>query len=180
MRARSAFFAGVGSAAIVAIGWQAGVGTLVSDLPQSQASASGTTSGTTSSSAATPAPSASSSTATDSSTSTDATTTPSQSTTTTTGAADGTYDGSVVGTRYGNGQVQVVISGGKITDVIVLQRQQNDRKSEQISAQATPMLREEVLAAQSAKVSNIGGATYTSQSYLQSLQSALDAAGFTG
>ncbi|MEY2699098.1 MAG: hypothetical protein RL720_1054, partial [Actinomycetota bacterium] len=35
MRARSAFLAGVGSAAIVAIGWQAGVGTLVSSLPQS-------------------------------------------------------------------------------------------------------------------------------------------------
>lgn len=173
MRARSAFFAGMGSAAIVAIGWQAGVGTLVSALPQSQASASGTTSSASSSTATTP----------DSSTSSSAeamTTTPAQSTPATTGAVDGTYDGSVVGTRYGNSQVQVVIAGGQISDVVVLQRQQADRKSEQISAQATPILREEVLAAQSAKVSNISGATYTSQSYLQSLQAALDAAGFTG
>ena len=49
MRAGSAFLAGVGSAAIVAIGWQAGVGTLVSSLPQSQAAASGTTAGASSS-----------------------------------------------------------------------------------------------------------------------------------
>jgi uncharacterized protein with FMN-binding domain len=41
-------------------------------------------------------------------------------------------------------------------------------------------VRSEVLTAQSARVSNISGATYTTQAYLQSLQSALDAAGFTG
>jgi len=72
--------------------------------------------------------------------------------------------------------VKVVISGGKITDVVVLQRQQNDSRSNQISAQATPLLKTKVLAAQSAKVSGVGGATYTSQSYLQSLQNALDQA----
>lgn len=174
MRARSAFFAGMGSAAIVAIGWQAGVGTLVSALPQSQASASGTTSNASSQTASTPPPSASA----DTGSSADSSATSSSQATP--GAVDGTCDGAVIGTRYGNSQVQVVIAGGQISDVVVLQRQQDDRKSEQISARAVPMLREEVLAAQSAKVSNIGGATYTSQSYLQSLQSALDAAGFTG
>ncbi|MEG0589209.1 FMN-binding protein [Aurantimicrobium sp.] len=166
MRAGSAFLAGVGSAAIVAIGWQAGVGTLVSSLPQSQAAASGTTAGASSSTS-------SNSATTD--TSSQATTAPVAS-----GPADGTYDGAVINTRYGAQQVQVVISSGQISDVIVLQTQTADRKSEQISSRANPILREEVLSAQSAQVANVSGATYTSQSYMQSLQSALDAAGFTG
>lgn len=166
MRAGSAFLAGVGSAAIVAIGWQAGVGTLVSALPQSQASASGASSST--------GAQASSNTAT---TDSSAVTPVAPAVT---GPADGTYDGAVVNTRYGPQQVQVVISGGQIADVVVLQTQTADRKSQQISSRANPILREEVLTAQSSKVSNVSGATYTSQSYIQSLQSALDAAGFTG
>lgn len=176
MRAKSAFFAGMGSAAIIAVGWQAGVGTLVSSLPQSQAAASGTSSSATDSTQSTTSSdtSASSST-TDTSSGTTTTTTP-----TTSGAADGTYDGAVINTRYGAQQVQVVISGGKISDVVVLQTQTGDRKSQQISSRANPILREEVLAAQSANVANVSGASYTSQSYIQSLQSALDAAGFTG
>jgi uncharacterized protein with FMN-binding domain len=167
MRAGSAFLAGVGSAAIVAIGWQAGVGTLVSSLPQSQAAASGTTAGASSSTS-------SNSATTDTSTQA-ATTAPVAS-----GPADGTYDGSVVNTRFGTVQVQAVISGGKITDVIAVKLTDTDRKSIQISQQVAPMVRSEVLTAQSAKVANISGGTYTTQAYLQSLQSALDAAGFTG
>jgi len=173
MRAGSAFLAGVGSAAIVAIGWQAGVGTLVSSLPQSQAAASSSTAGSNSSTGTTSG-SASTST-TDSSAA--ATTAPAPATS---GAADGTYDGSVVNTRFGTVQVQAVISGGKITDVIAVKLTDADRKSVQISQQVAPMVRSEVLTAQSAKVANISGGTYTTQAYLQSLQSALDAAGFTG
>jgi uncharacterized protein with FMN-binding domain len=168
MRAGSAFLAGVGSAAIVAIGWQAGVGTLMTALPQSQASASG-------SSAAASSTSGSSSTATTDTSSPTATTAP-----VATGPADGTYDGSVVNTRFGTVQVQAVISGGKISDVIAVKLTDADRKSIQISQQVAPMVRSEVLTAQSAKVANISGGTYTTQAYLQSLQSALDAAGFTG
>ena len=167
MRAGSAFLAGVGSAAIVAIGWQAGMGTLVSSLPQSQAAASGTTSGASSST--------SSNSATTDTSSQAATTAPAAS-----GPADGTYDGSVVNTRFGTVQVQAVISGGKITDVIAVKLTDADRKSVAISQQVAPMVRSEVLTAQSAKVANISGGTYTTQAYLQSLQSALDAAGFTG
>ena len=48
----------------------------------------------------------------------------------------------------------------------------------QISNRAAPVLRSEVLAAQSARVQNVSGATYTTGGYLQSLQSALDQAGF--
>ena len=95
-------------------------------------------------------------------------------------AADGTFNGQTVNTRYGTIQVNAVISGGKITDVVAVKLTDQGRQSVSISTQAAPMVRSEVLAAQSAKVSNIGGATYTTQGYLQSLQSALDAAGFTG
>ncbi|MBU6265756.1 MAG: hypothetical protein KGM14_06120 [Actinomycetales bacterium] len=169
MRAGSAFLAGVGSAAIVAIGWQAGVGTLVSSLPQSQAAASGTTSAASSTSGT-------SSNTTDTS-SQAATTAPAPATS---GAKDGTFDGSVVNTRFGTVQVQAVISGGKITDVIAVKLTDAGRQSVAISQQVAPMVRSEVLTAQSAKVANISGGTYTTQAYLQSLQSALDAAGFTG
>lgn len=168
MRARSAFLAGAGSAAIIAIGWQSGLGALAQNLPTSQAMASGTT-GSASTSIATPSASASSSASASASSS-------ATSTTTSTTYKDGTYTGSVIATRYGNSQVKVVISGGKITDVVVLQRQQVDQKSNQISASAVATLKTKVLAAQSAKVSNISGATYSTQGYLQSLQSALDQA----
>ncbi|HOW01131.1 MAG TPA: FMN-binding protein [Rhodoglobus sp.] len=96
----------------------------------------------------------------------------------TTGATDGTYAGSTVNTRFGPVQVQVTIAGGAITDVTALQLTNTDGRSVQISNYASPILAQEVLSSQSAQVSNVGGATYTSQAYLQSLQSALDQAGF--
>ena len=95
-------------------------------------------------------------------------------------AKDGTYTGTAIETRFGNMQVAVVISGGKITDVKVLQATDREGRSVEISNRADPLLRTEVLQAQSANVSTIGGATYTSDGYLQSLQSALDQAGFAG
>lgn len=179
MRAKSAFLAGFGSAAIVAIGWQAGLGTLTSTLPQSQAQASGTSNAVSSTSSATATPTETTAPTTDTTTQ-DTTAQDTTTQQTTTGAADGTYDGAVINTRYGAQQVQAVISGGQLVDVIVLQTQTADRKSQQISSRANPILREEALAAQSANISNISGASYTSQSYMQSLQSALDAAGFSG
>jgi uncharacterized protein with FMN-binding domain len=91
--------------------------------------------------------------------------------------ADGTFTGDDVNTRFGSVQVQVTVSGGQLTDVTALQLTDDDRKSVQISNRAEPILQSEVLAAQSANVSNVSGATYTSDAYLQSLQSALDQAG---
>ncbi len=74
-------------------------------------------------------------------------------------------------------QVEIVVSAGKITDVRTLQETNEGGRSQQISNYAVPILRKEVLAAQSAKVNSVSGATYTSQGYLESLQSALDKAG---
>jgi len=93
-------------------------------------------------------------------------------------ATDGLYTGSAVQTQFGSVQVQVTITGGKLSDVVPLKLTDRGNRSVQISNQAAPMLRQEVLAAQSAQVDSIGGATYTSQGYLSSLQSALDQAGF--
>jgi uncharacterized protein with FMN-binding domain len=96
---------------------------------------------------------------------------------TTTGIT-GTWTGSVVATRFGNVQVAVTIDQGVVTDVTALQLTDADPKSVQISNRAAPVLRQEVLAAQSTAVYNVTGATYTTNGYLTSLQAALDDAGF--
>lgn len=93
-------------------------------------------------------------------------------------AQSGTFTGAVVPTQYGNMQVSVTIANGAITEVTPLQLTNRGGRSVGISNQAAPILRSEVLTAQSAKVQNVSGATYTSEGYLRSLQSALDTAGF--
>ena len=89
-----------------------------------------------------------------------------------------TYDGTAVQTRFGTVQVRVTIQGGKITEVTALHLTDAERKSAQIRSRAAPVLRSEVLQAQSADVQTVGGATVTSDAYLTSLQAALDAAHF--
>lgn len=87
---------------------------------------------------------------------------------------DGTATGTVISTRYGDVQVEVTISGGAIADVTALQLPNGDRRSQNIANAAEPVLREEALTAQSANIDLLSGATYTSEAYAQSLQSALD------
>jgi uncharacterized protein with FMN-binding domain len=77
--------------------------------------------------------------------------------------------------RFGSVTVQITVANGKITDVAA-DSTVRDSRSQQIEARAESALRTEVLAAQSASVSMVTGATYTSQAYLTSLQSALDQA----
>jgi uncharacterized protein with FMN-binding domain len=86
--------------------------------------------------------------------------------------------GAVAQNQYGNVQVRVTVAGGKITKVTALQLPQSDPKSAQISQYAAPQLQNEVLAAQSARIHSVSGASYTSQSYDTSLQSALDQLGY--
>jgi uncharacterized protein with FMN-binding domain len=74
-------------------------------------------------------------------------------------------------------QVKIVVAAGKITDIVPLALTNQGGRSVQISNHAAPILRAEVLKAQSAKVSTVSGATYTSDAYLLSLQSAIDKAG---
>ncbi len=77
---------------------------------------------------------------------------------------------------YGTVQVQVTLQGSRITNVTPLQMPTDRQRSAEISQQAAPLLLQEVLQAQSAQIDLIGGASYTSQAYAQSLQSALDKA----
>jgi uncharacterized protein with FMN-binding domain len=153
------------SVGVLVVGWQVGAAGITAAEQSTSVSASSGAAGSSTSSGT-------SSTSTDS-TST-ATTTPATPTTT---VVDGTYTGAAASTRWGDVQVAVTISGGVITDVTALQLTDADGKSVQISNRAAPILREEVIAAQSADVANVGGATYTTQAYLTSVQSALDQAG---
>jgi len=108
-----------------------------------------------------------------------ATTVPATAVPATTGQT-GAFDGAVVNTRYGPVQVQAQITNGALTEVAVVQYPDDDRKSLRINERALPTLREEALTAQSANVDTVSGATYTSNGYTQSLQSALDAARAAG
>jgi len=83
-------------------------------------------------------------------------------------------------TRYGTVQVRVTVSAGRITDVTAVELTATDPHSEQINAEAVPELRGQVLSAQSAQIDGVSGATFTSDGYEASLQSALDRLGFTG
>ncbi|MFF2031737.1 FMN-binding protein [Arthrobacter sp. NPDC058192] len=164
MRTRTAVSAALASAGILIAGWQSGIH--VADTSSSVASAAAGTSGSTGSTGSTGASGSTGS-----------------SGTSTAGGATGasakavaTYDGAVVQTRFGSVQVQITVQAGKITDVTALQLTDAERKSVQISNRAAPLLRDEVLSAQSADVQTISGATVTSDAYLNSLQAALDAA----
>ena len=84
--------------------------------------------------------------------------------------------GAVDNTPYGPMQVQVTMEGRKITDVKVLQETNTGSLSQQIDANAVPQLTKETLAAQSARIDAVSGASYTSAGYIKSLQSALDQA----
>jgi len=89
-------------------------------------------------------------------------------------------NGSVVATRWGPVQVQVTISGGRITDVRALSYPSGSGHNTAINSYALPQLRQEVLDAQSAQIDTVSGATFTVDAYRTSLQAALDAAHFTG
>jgi uncharacterized protein with FMN-binding domain len=80
--------------------------------------------------------------------------------------------------QYGYGElaVRVTVSNGRITQVTVPTLQVAEQTSQDIADQALPMLKREVLSAQSANIQGVSGATYTSQAYAQSLQSALSRA----
>ena len=71
----------------------------------------------------------------------------------------------------------MTLQGKQITGITALQMPVDRQRSAEISQQAEPLLQQEALQAQSAQINIIGGASYTSQSYAQSLQSALDKAG---
>jgi uncharacterized protein with FMN-binding domain len=87
-----------------------------------------------------------------------------------------TVTGTVADTSYGPMQVQIVLTGQRITKVNVLQQTDNGQESSQIDSFSIPKLTSETLTVQSARIDAVSGATQTSQGYIQSLQSAIDKA----
>jgi uncharacterized protein with FMN-binding domain len=82
-------------------------------------------------------------------------------------------------TRYGPVQLQVTINSSRITAVKTLTAPSSGDRDRAISAFALPILQREALTAQSATIDTVSGATFTSDGYRRSLQSALDTAHFT-
>jgi uncharacterized protein with FMN-binding domain len=96
--------------------------------------------------------------------------------TTTAAFKDGTYVGNETTSMYGKAKVQITISGGKITDV-QFPEFPNDRTATMMkSNMAMPIIKQEVIRAQSANVNTVSGATQTSESFIQSISSALSQA----
>jgi uncharacterized protein with FMN-binding domain len=110
---------------------------------------------------------------------TSTTSAPSTTNGTTSGTTSGTatVTGAVAQTRYGPVQVQITVTNGTITAVKAVEYPTDRSRDRQISSYAIPQLDHEALAAKSAKIDMVSGATYTSMGYLTSLQSALDKAG---
>jgi len=152
------------SVAILVIGWQAGSAAVTAATATSAASGTNARPGT-SGTATAPTPTAPTTTA------------PARTAPAAPPAANGSFTGSSTSTPYGSVQVQIVVANGTMTEVKALHLTDDGGRSVQISNTAAPILRSEVLSAQSARVSTVSGATYTSDAYLTSLQSALDQAG---
>ncbi len=89
----------------------------------------------------------------------------------------GTFTGAAGNTRYGPVQVQITVVNNVITGATALTYPTGSFRDQQINQQAIPYLIQETLAAQSANIQGVGGASYTSQGWVDSLQSALTKAG---
>lgn len=113
------------------------------------------------------------------------TTTPSTTPTTSAGGSTAatttttttTVTGDAVETRYGPVQVQIKVTSGKVVSATAIVYPTNDPRDQQINSYAIPALNQEASSAGSASIDMISGATFTSEGYIQSLQSALDKAG---
>jgi uncharacterized protein with FMN-binding domain len=97
--------------------------------------------------------------------------------TSTTTVTTRTFTGDTIDTQYGAVQVQITVRGSQLTDVSALQLPDRSGRDIELDNYAVPQLRQEALGAQSANINSVSGATFTSDGYIRSLQSALDRAG---
>ena len=88
-----------------------------------------------------------------------------------------TVTGDAAPTRYGPVQLAVTFDGKRITRIQVLEYPSETGRDQEINSSAIPQLNQQAMAAQSANIDGVSGATYTSQGYQRSLQSAIDKAG---
>lgn len=105
--------------------------------------------------------------------------TPSQSESTSSGdsaGSSGVYTGDAVQTRWGTVQVQITVENGNLTAAEAVKYPNENPHDQQINSYAIPILNASATAAGSADIDAVSGATITSQGYITSLQSAIDAA----
>jgi uncharacterized protein with FMN-binding domain len=93
-----------------------------------------------------------------------------------TAATTSTINGTAADTRYGPVQVQITVSGNRVVSSNAIVYPTNERRDREINDYAVPQLNGETVQAQSANIDTVSGATYTSDGYRRSLQSAIDAA----
>jgi uncharacterized protein with FMN-binding domain len=105
------------------------------------------------------------------------TATPATTAPATTAATPKNFTGADVSYRYGDIQVRITVSNGKITKIALPQESATDPRSQSINSQAIPILTQEAMAAQNLQFDVVSGATYTSDAFAQALQSALSKAG---
>ena len=92
-------------------------------------------------------------------------------------SAERTYDGQDIQYVYGDIVVNATLRGGRILNVSVPQNDAVDGRSQMINSYAVPILEQEAVAAQGVNINVVSGATFTSDAFAQSLQSALSQAG---
>jgi uncharacterized protein with FMN-binding domain len=90
-------------------------------------------------------------------------------------SASGTFTGPVVNVNYGNVQVEITVSNGKITDARALQAPSG--RNDRYTNYALPLLKQQTLAAQSTNIQGASGASYTTYGWRKSLQGAMAKAG---
>jgi uncharacterized protein with FMN-binding domain len=88
--------------------------------------------------------------------------------------------GPVFTTPFSAIQVGVIMRAGKLVDVKTLILTGDGEHTQKLNAHAEPILRRRALAAGSGKFDVVSGATYTSESYQESLQAAIDKARAAG
>ena len=93
----------------------------------------------------------------------------------TTTVKDGTFTGPSVNVNYGNVQVMITVSNGKITDAVAVKAPKG--KNDRYTNMAVPILKQQTLQAQSANIQGASGASYTSYGWFKSLQGAMAQAG---
>lgn len=98
---------------------------------------------------------------------------------TSTAATSTRVTGDAVQTTYGPVQVEITVTNGKVVLATAVDYPTNDPRDAQINSYAIPALNQEAAQAGSASIDMVSGATYTSEGYIQSLQSALDKAGIS-
>lgn len=161
------------SVGVLFLGWQAGTAHGQTALTPTTPTTTTTTSGASGTSGGSSSGTSSSGTSSSGTSSSNSSTSGGTSAST---SASGTYTGTTETHRYGSVTVTVTLSNGTITNLNADVVSDGEHRSESINAEAVPMLESEIKSANSADVSTVSGATYTTTAYLESLQSALDQA----